>query len=364
MVNTLSVLPDFTTFAEVIHLPDNAFEWAMGLCRDISEGEEQWQSYLRSLALLGAKQWLEEGVTPYAIELDEHQCPDQPMTLQVNGLGVGVVPVGSLPPDRLLLPQGMVEGVRPIHFWLLVEVQEELGQVRVVQALENQQVPRQAASRNADGDYRVPLTAFNLSPDRALFYLSYVPQVLEQTVPVTASAPALPLSRRVMNVGRWLNDQLDEVAQQLAWTLLDPLTPAVALRSPNQELETILAEIEPQGVAIPARARAAYTEVQVSDMPLRLYALIWNVFEGETPEWSLMVFLGPSPGDRLPPGLTLRICDADSVLTQQIFSAGSDSTFLYAQVFGTWDESFTLEIVPPEGGASLTLPAFGFQPTL
>ncbi|MGF1523526.1 MAG: DUF1822 family protein [Leptolyngbyaceae cyanobacterium] len=371
MVNTLSTMPDFATLAEVISLSDEAINWAMDRCRSIADGEEQWRSYLRSLALMGAKQWLEEGATPYTIQLNQ-QRPNQPMVLQVNGLRMGVVPVGSLPPDTVLLPRNRVEAAQAVQLWLLVEVQEELGQVRVVQALENQQVASQYSCQTSEGDYRMPLTAFTLSPERALFYLSYLPQALEQTTaqtspaveptpqPVIATEP--PLRTRVMNVGRWLQDQLDEVAQQLAWTLLDPLTPAAALRSPTQELETILSEVEPQGVTIPPRARAAYTEVRVADMPLRLYALIWNVFEGEIPEWSLLVFLGPAPGDHLPAGLTLRICDASSVLTQQTFFAGSESTFLFAQVFGTWDESFTLEIVPPDEGASLILPAFGFRP--
>ncbi|NER80928.1 MAG: hypothetical protein F6K42_15435 [Leptolyngbya sp. SIO1D8] len=81
-----------------------------------------------------------------------------------------------------------------------------------------------------------------------------------------------------------------------------------------------------------------------------------------TPEWSLLVFLGPLPGEVLPLGLTLQIRDADSVLTQQTVAAGSEATYLYAQVLGTWEESFTLDILPPEGGTPLTLPAFGFQP--
>lgn len=380
MVNTLAARPDFATLAEVVPLSEEAIDWAMGLCRTITDGEEQWRSYLRSLALMGAKQWLEDGAIPYEIQLAQ-QRPDQPMVLQVNGLWMGVVPVGSLPPDTVLLPQAKVEGTQAtVDLWLLVEVQEELGQVRVVRALENQQVVSQARFQTVEGDYRIPLSAFTLSPDRTLFYLSYLPQALEQSAvqpqvlesstqlptqpaTVTESASATPLRTRVMNVGRWLQDQLDEVAQQFAWTLLDPLTPAAALRSPTQELETILSEIEPQGVTIPQRARAAYTEVQVADVPLRLYVLAWNVFEGGTPEWSLLVFLGPVPGDQLPPGLALRICDADSVLTQQTFFAGSESTFLFAQVFGTWDESFTLEIMPPDGGAPLVLPAFGFQPT-
>ena len=369
MMNTVSAIPDFASLTEVILLPDDAIAWATNRGQTMTDRHEQWHSYLRSLAVIGVKQWLEAGVTSYIIQLDEQQPPDSSMVLQVNGLRVGVVPVGSVPPETVQLPQASVEGRLAMHLWILVEVHEELGQVRIVQALENQSICTQANARNANSDYLVPLIAFNQSPDRTLFYLSHLAQTVaqtssEQTPPLAASTPVTAIGNQVMNVGRWLQDQLDEVARQFAWTLLDPLTPAVALRSPTQELETILTEIDPQGVTIPARARAAYTEVQVAGLPLRLYALIWNVFETATPEWSLLVFLGASPGDLLPSGLTLRIGDADSVLAQQTFFAASDATFLYAQVFGTWDESFTVTILPPDDGAPLTLPAFGFQPNL
>lgn len=362
MVNP-STVPDFVSLTEVVPLSDTAIDWAIHQGQTMTASDEQWPCYLRSLAVMGVKQWLEDGVTPYAIHLDEQQPPAPLPALQVNGIQVGVVPVGSLPPTAVYLSRTRVDAPQPTHLWVLVEVQEELGQVRVVQALEGRQVAPQATAMTPAGEYELPLTAFTVPPEQALLYLNYPAAIATPAPASTTQAVMEALGSGVINVGRWLQDQLDEVAQQLAWTLLDPVTPAMALRSPTQELETILAEIEPQGVTIPDRARAAYTEIQVAGVPLRLYALIWTVFERSTPEWSLFVFLGPSPGSELPPGLALRIRDADTVLTEQTFSAGSAMTFLYAQVFGTWDESFTLDIVPPEGGTPVTLPTFRFQPT-
>ena len=364
MITSSSALPDFASLAEVIPLPEAASDWAIHHCQTIADSNEQWQRYLRSLAVIGVKHWLEAGITPYDIQFDEQQLPDPATTLHVNGFRVGVVPIGSLPPETVFMPQSTVEGTQTMHLWLLVEVQEELSQVRVVQALEGCHVATQATACTAAGDYQLPLTAFTLPPDRALWYLSHlVPALVSVPVSQSTASPAIAsLSRRVMNVGRWLQDQLDDVAQQFAWTLLDPLTPAMALRSPTQALETILTSMEPQGVAIPARARAAYTEVQVANTPLHVYALIWTVFESTIPEWSLLILVGPAPDESLPPGLTLRISDAEAVLTEQTFAAESEATYLYTQVFGTWDESFTLEIIPPDGDQPMTLPAFGFQP--
>ena len=91
MVNTLSIPPDFATLADVVPLSDESINWAMDLCQAIADGEEQWQSYLRSLALTGAKQWLEQGATTYAIQYPQ-QRPNRPMVLEVNGLQVGLSP--------------------------------------------------------------------------------------------------------------------------------------------------------------------------------------------------------------------------------------------------------------------------------
>ncbi len=359
MVNQTPALTDFSSLTEVISLPDAAIDWAIALCQSLSDNSDrQWDCYLRSLALVGVKQWLEAGVTPYDIQFDDRAVPERTPTLDVNGLRLGVVSTGSLTPETALLPQTLVDGMTPIHLWLLVEVQEELSQVCVVRALENRKVSKYATARTSESDYELPLSAFTLPSDRALFYLSHFPSATQPTDP--AETP-LPLPERVMNVGRWLQGQLDEVAQQFAWTFLDPLTPAVAMRSPTQELETILGDLEPEGVTVPTRARSAYTELRVADISLRLYALVWSVFDGSAPEWSLLVLLGPAPGEILPPGLALRIREGDAVLAEQTFADDSDSAYLYAQVFGYWDESFTLDILPPNGGNPLTLPTFSFE---
>lgn len=378
-MSTLSAPLDFASLTEVVTLSDDDIDRARRLCQSIADPDEQWHSYERSLAFLGVKQWLQTSATPYDLSFDDQRYPDRATALRVNHWRVGIIPVGSLPTRTVLIPQTAAMGESAMMLWFLVEVQEELGQVWIVQALEGRHLAERAITITTTNEYELPLTAFTLAPDRALLYLSYLPEAVRPPA-ATAIAPAeavdavaqssiqplsLPsLGMQVMNAGRWLQDQVDEVAQQFAWTLLDPLTPAMALRSPTQELETILAEMAPQGVAIPDRARAAYTEIQVAGLSLRLYALIWSVREAAIPEWSLLVFLGPSPGSDLPAGLTLRIYDTDTVLTEQVFANASEATFLYAQVFGTWEEAFTLAIVPPGGGTPVTLPAFGFQPNL
>ncbi|NEQ47497.1 MAG: DUF1822 family protein [Leptolyngbya sp. SIOISBB] len=359
MVSLLSTRPDFSSLAEVTVLPESLIEQALRRCQGVTDGDEQWDCYLRSLALAGVRHWLEAGSIPFTIRLSDHQPASITSMLQVNGWRVGVAIVRSLPTEAVTIPRAAIAGATGIDLWLLVEVQEELGQIRVLRGLESPHIAARSTVLNTAGEYVLPLTAFTLSPDRVLFQLSHLPALDTQTAHRPLSQA---LGQAVMNAGRWLNNQLDDVAQQFAWTLLDPLTPASELRSPTQELESILREVKPSSLNVPSRARAAFTEVLIAAVPLRLYALIWSVFEDTTPEWSLLVFLGPSPGELLPAGLRLRIRDDESVLVEERFEAYSEATYLYAQVFGQWDETFFLEIFPPNDSEPLALPAFEFQP--
>ncbi|MEM6432639.1 MAG: DUF1822 family protein [Cyanobacteria bacterium P01_D01_bin.115] len=359
MVSLLSTRPDFSSLAEVTVLPEPVIEQAIRRCQGVTDSDAQWDCYLRSLALMGVRHWLEAGSIPFDLRVPDPRPATPTSVLQVNGWRVGVAIVSSLPPGSIAIPQSAVEGDTIVDLWLLVEVQEELGQIRVLPGLEGRHIPTRATVLSPAGEFVLPLTAFTLPPERILFYLSHLPA---SAAPSDRQLGSQTLGRAVINAGRWLNNQLDDVAQQFAWTLLDPLTPASELRSPTQELEAILQEVKPPSLVIPPRARAAFTEVSIAAVPLRLYALIWSVLEAATPEWSLLVFLGPSPGEMLPAGLRLRIRDETTVLVEETFAAHSEATYLYAQVLGRWDETFSLDIFPPQAAAPLTLPAFGFQP--
>jgi hypothetical protein len=94
---------------------------------------------------------------------------------------------------------------------------------------------------------------------------------------------------------------------------------------------------------------------------MHLYALIWTLFESPTPEWSLVLFLGPAPGEQLPLGTRLIVRDATSTLADQTPTPGNEADYLYAQAIGTWDEQFTVTVELPTG-AVLDWPPFSFSP--
>jgi hypothetical protein len=85
------------------------------------------------------------------------------------------------------------------------------------------------------------------------------------------------------------------------------------------------------------------------------------VWENPEPEWCLFLVLGPAPGHALPDGVRLQVSDATGLLADSSLDAQSSAQYLYAQVFGTWKEAFTVAIRLPNGN-TLNWPPFVFRP--
>lgn len=372
---------DFHSSLDAITLTPVDLDWVNQQCQSSVDPTRQWQGFLEYMAVRGVQQWLEAGVVDFAIGVESGIAVAN--HLRVNGYRLQIVPMGSFSDDWVTLTRSLPEAVNEQpHLYLLVEVIEETDQVIILNGLRGDQLAAVMAqygiAPNSQTPITLPLTAFTTSPDQALLYLTCLDPIALSPQPLVPAAQPMidapspssgaetasetSLVAPLINVSQWLNNQLDAIAEQLAWTLLPPLTPSPlrGVRTPVEELEAIVYELDPQRMAIPPRARGAYQELQLGGLPLRLYAMVWAVVESAEPEWSLMVFLGAGEGDRLPDGLQLQIHDQAEILADQTFRANVGSDFLYAQVIGLWDESFTVTLALPNG-VSLTLPPFTYQ---
>ncbi|HBL14147.1 MAG TPA: hypothetical protein DD379_22705 [Cyanobacteria bacterium UBA11162] len=167
----------------------------------------------------------------------------------------------------------------------------------------------------------------------------------------------------IVNVGLWLRDEIDELAQKLSWVLLPAFAPeAVPLRSPTQELEVILKQLERTGTTIPPVARGAYTDFKLAENSLRLYAVTWpRLVPKNIQVWTLLLILGAEPGTSLSCGVKLLVSDETQVLLERVLEPKTEEFYLYAQAVGRWDEEFTVTLSTPLG-ASVTFPPFVFRP--
>jgi hypothetical protein len=164
-----------------------------------------------------------------------------------------------------------------------------------------------------------------------------------------------------LNVGLWLRDRLDELAQEMAWVLLPAFSlEGSGLRSPAQELQGFIERLEREGCSVPSVARSAYLEFQLAQVPLKLYAIAWPWLAPDArPAWTLLLILGAPPDSGQLQGLKIAIADATALLLEKTFHSHSQR-YLYARVGGTIEEEFSVTITTA-AGISLTLPPFVFD---
>jgi len=346
---------------DTVMLSTASTQWATDICQDIPDGDSQWQTFLRALAVAGVQHWLDNA--GLASTYPKNIAPASEVNLTVGDYRLCVLPMGGLSDDIVMI-SATVMGAQAAHLYILADVQEEVDQVRVVTGLRHdqlQQFLQRQPSPTAQG-YGIPLEQFTVTPEQLLLYLNCLePETMIQpTVPDQISEMVETIATGVVNAGKWLQGELDTIAEQLAWELLPPLTPAQGFRPVKEEIEDIVEELASQGIAIPQRARGAFKEINMAGFPCRLYAWVWPLMTGDIPEWSLFLILGPTPGETLPLGIELTVSDQQEQLSRSALTQETAVTYLYAQAMGYWQEQFMVAIGLPNG-PTINLPPFRFE---
>ncbi len=401
---------------ESIPLSPEQIEWAIQLSQSVP-CEIQWQAYLNALALAGVEQWLQKRAPELTLrsewlagregnfsldKLHQHLMMRKPLDatfiesicqLKVNEFKVYLIAADSLYDTEVSLLKATVESTEFIpHFYVLVEILEELEQTNIrgylrrdwlCQRLETEQVIHQQPSiglqPESDTAYLLSLDWFEQDSDKLLLCLrcldpTAIPAVSHQesalrSAPLSTLEPPFPSplrqsNQRVINVGVWLRNELDRMAEEMSWILLPPasLHPQFrALGTPVEQFNNVIVELMSQtGIVIPSQAREAYRDLQWENIALRLYVVAWALpATGSEPEWMLLLILGAQSNATLPFGIKLQVRDEVQVLAEPVLSDQSQD-YLYVQVIGTQNEQFSVTI-SLAGGTALTLPPFTFE---
>jgi hypothetical protein len=356
--------------------------WATELSQ-AAPTNQHWQVYLNALALLGATRWFQERAPELSIDsewlspshlLDSRVDWDQQDTLAqslgsltVGGFRLHLVTTDN--PTDNLVPVSRAVIAQPDsmpHFYLMVEVLEELAQVRISGYLPSQQLVErcQVATLELEDTETclIPIDWFDADSGRLLLYLSCLKS---EPVDVAAAHRGVFPVQRAVNAGLWLRNQLDQVAESLAWVLLPP-SPSLAMRSvrfSSDQLDRVMTDLIDRGdIELPPQIGHAYQEIPFKTTTLRLYALVWELPNAEDiPEWMLLVILGTPTGTQLPTEVRLQIRDATQLLADTVFDLYPDS-YLYAQVSGRQDEQFYVTVSLED--EKIDLAPIGFSPAL
>lgn len=305
---------------ETVKLEPEQIDEAVQLFRQMPHQGRQWQTYINALALFGFQQWLKHRAPEIA--LNQEHCsvlhPALANLIERVGAGLGdaatniagflqdqtlpymsvgkfkvcLIAVDSLWDEEITIPRAAIDlpEFTP-HFYVLVEVEEELGQATIQSFLRYDQLRNRFTGNqevNPDWTYTLPLAQFERDPDRLLLYLDCLepaaiplptvtpahpafisrmqaeltallpqiqsareflwqvltweqaaillqsPELLTWLYQQIAPNPVSPLIQPAINVGLWLHNQMDELTQELAWVLLPPI--AQAMRSAQRVL--------------------------------------------------------------------------------------------------------------------------------
>lgn len=424
-----------------IILSPEAINQAVEISSQIKNTFQQWQTYLNGLALFAFEQWLQERDDSFTISREQCTLLQPAIAnvlpvvdkLEVNEFKLCLIAIGSLTDEEVTLPKVVVDLPEYVpHFYVLVEVLEEVEYVVIRGFLTYQQLTEKLVKANllpeSDWTYQLPLTWFAEDPDRLLLYLRclkpeaiplpaipkeradnlfqmqgeltallpklQVPgqelwQVLtsEQGTAVLTSPELLNwiynlqsqpvetgnitfkpkyltdliklLTQPAVNVGRWLWDELDELAKQSSWALLPRFMPVTAMRSPAEELEVIALQLQQQGLEIPLQARAAFKDLVLAGITLRLYAVTWYL-SSDSSRWTLLLIFGAPLLGTLPDNLKLRVSDQTGILVEQGVNSKQGDSYLFTRVVGDLNEKFIVSISLMDG-VELTLPPFAFE---
>jgi len=168
------------------------------------------------------------------------------------------------------------------------------------------------------------------------------------------------ITQPAINVGRWLWDELDTLAEQ-TWNLLPNIAPQPVMRSPVEEFTVISSQLQQKGLEIPVQARGAYQDLSLAGVPLRLYAATWYLLsESEPNSWTLLLILGTPALASLPHNLKLRVSDQSGILVEQEVNLELGNTYLFTRVVGNFDEKFLVSVSLGDG-VEVTLPTFVFD---
>ena len=385
-MNSIDISVDLEALPpRAIALTTDQVEQARQRSRSVADPTQQWQIYLNTLSLLGFEQWLNQRASDILVNQLQNSIMQSSATLPVvcnviiNGFKICLIPVESQP-DEVEIPSIAIAAPEmAAHFYVAIAVYEEQSQIAIHSFLRHDQLTAQIQFLQPDIDnlYAIPISDFEDDLDRLLLYLrcsnpSAIPlpsnSLTANRQPLIANS--YERTTPFINIRRWLQNELDEVAQQLSWVLLPPIAREGSLRikakarqqpSFTEDFDEIIKQLVRDGMTLPVDTRAAYQNMMIGTVAARLYAVAGAIITAEQPpEWSLLIILGPKLQRQLPRGTQLQVSDRTEVLVQQILSDQTEDGYLFAQIVGTWEEQFVVTLTVPDG-ATLTLPPFGFQ---
>mgnify|MGYP001800270246 FL=1 len=367
----------FPELSEIIQLEPEQIEKAWQITEQVKAEKNKLQIYFQALALVAFEEWLNKREPNLSIDTKQNSLFNRESAkainavcnLQVGDFKVCLIPTVGFSDELIFIPETVVR----VHefladFYVVIGVEDELeiAAIRGFNRYEDLVNMIAKIPVLSDTSYKVNLVQFHQQTDELLLELQ-----CSSTADITLPEASVNqtnhlkdlmqiLTQKTVNAGLWMQNQLDELAQELSWQLLPAPSPLRKYQvTPAEDLDNILTEID--DVEIPSVAARSYLNLELGEAKLRLYAITWYLPKAEG-DWSLLLILGVIPGNKFPVEAKLRISNLTEVLDEPVLSADSDTDNLYIQIAGSKQEKFLVTVTSADGNEASVL--FEFRPEL
>lgn len=124
--------------------------------------------------------------------------------------------------------------------------------------------------------------------------------------------------------------------------------PAIKHILERSHLTSLVSRFNPTEIVFPPETTGFYTDLSIAEYKLRMYALAWTAVEAIVGAGlSVFLILEPIEGSYLPMDTRLTVKENNLLVDEPNLCWTGHPMYLYTQVFGAWEEAFTVEILLP-----------------
>ena len=207
------------TWLEVEH-----YEKAGNISQNIDGEKNKWKAYLDKLAFLGFEEWLKQ-------ELPDIKVKQTEGNLEVGEFKIQLITVDNLIDNFVTIPQNnIILPKRAAHFYVLVEVLEEIEQLRLHGLIRHDELSQLQRHTNDDGDCQIQLSEFDNQINNLLMYTRFLevdaiplPNFSTQTKESLQNLTDT-VTQPLVNLGKWWSGAFEESWQSFE-EILTPQTP-------------------------------------------------------------------------------------------------------------------------------------------
>lgn len=315
-MNTKNVLANWNNSRlETIDLEPEDFDRAGEMSDRIPDETQQWQTYVKSLAVLSFKKWLQDQNSDISIgQLSDTM--EVVSYLQVGSFKIGIIAPESFLDGVISIPEVAIETA---HFYIAIEVLEEQQQSILRGFIRHDKLTAYRQSENLQPDaannYLIPFSQWETQLDRLLLNLRFL---APSAIPLPNRESSIP---NLVKLTQWLDNLFD-----LGWQTLEELLETENVAWSFRSVSQINRESGTKG------AKLLDFGMEVGDRSL---ALLVAIIPENEEKIGIRIQLHPSGNRRfLPENLSLTMVATTGETIQEVRSRDRD-TYIQLRYFKT-----------------------------